>query len=231
MKKKILFATVATLSVVAGGTLSASAAPVTSQNSTKATIGFNTHQTPDGGTNGTLDLLYAPTAWDFGTSNTPSNSIQTYNQVNNANSSFLVIRDNTGAATGGATVGSWTLKASANQLTSTTSPGEKLSTASKYKMNLTGKGYTDSANESAPTDLNTTGALPTGTTVTSTAASPLSLPTDGSSVTIASRNQVSTGVEYPTVELTDIQLEVPGGAAEGGHTYAGTITWDLVSAP
>ncbi len=230
MNKKKLTAALLGTAMIGGLLVQAipAAATVVSQGTTDGSIGFTGH-TPLPLPNDELDLIWYPTAFEFGNSNANTTAAKTYSATNGA-TKYLVVRDNREAiVAGGGTLGTatdtgeWKLTAEATALAdgATTLTGASYSfTSNALKSYVSASGQDTEVPESA-------GAITATSPGPATVPTNISIPADGStSVEIMKTTATATDGKY-AAELNNIQLKVPANTSQDGKQYAGTITWSL----
>ncbi|MEO1771564.1 WxL domain-containing protein [Candidatus Enterococcus ferrettii] len=205
----------------------AAAAPV-GGGSTGGGVGFTGH-TPTPLPNNELDLIWYPTAFEFGNSNANTTAAKTYNATNGA-TKYLVVRDNRAAiVAGGGTLatagdtGEWKLTAKATALvdgTETLTGASYSFTGNALKSYVSASGQDDEVPESA-------GAITTASPGPAAVPTNISIPADAATeVEIMKTTAAATDGKY-AAELNNIQLKVPANTSKDGKQYAGTIAWSL----
>lgn len=216
MNKKKLVAGLLTSASVLGICLSGGTAfadNVTDQD-TQVGIGFGEHIT-GGPEDGELQIAWLPKEFNFGSGKTPDASLAVDYDVTGGAKKYVVVSDERP----GVGVEKWELTAKLGDLKTTT--GNKLAGAT---INFAGamKGYAGNKAPEDPASViapgSRTATVPTGT---------ISL-AQGATGTLVMEDTVGTSYKGKTaLEMTNIKLNVPGGAALDNQTYTGTVTWSL----
>lgn len=198
-------------------------AAVVSNGSTDGSIGF-TGSTINPSPNGDLDLLWYPTAFDFGSANQASTAAQTYTATNGS-TKYAIVRDNRVGNSVASSPNEWKLMAQATTLVDgadTLTGASYEFTGNVLKSYVSASGMDTEVPESAGAISNT---LPVGHTAAVTTN--VSLPADGTTdVEIMRADDATVDGKY-VAELNAISLKVPASTSKEGNQYVGSVNWTL----
>lgn len=161
-----------------------------------------------------LTLLYVPRAFDFGTKNNVTDT--NFAAVNDTGKFFLALKDDRDILDEGEG-NQWELKGAFSQLINESS-GASINASVSFNAE-------DVRDYRGSSDPSTEGAL--GETAAGVTGSTVSLPADGTEVSILKADNAGKG--QWAAKVADVQLNVLT-AAEAGTQYTGTITWTLSDA-
>ncbi|MGG5333463.1 WxL domain-containing protein [Enterococcus sp. AZ163] len=228
-KKKLATALLGT--AMMGGLLvqamPAAAAPV-SGGSTGGSVGFTGH-TPPTPNGGDLDLLWYPTAFEFGNSNTHTTAAKTYTATNGATKYAVVKDERIANGTTVPTDNGWKLTAAAKKLeagTDVLTNAEYSFTGNVLKEYVSASGQDTEVPES-------TGAIvpfsPAPTEVSVAGTTSVTLKASGLSTdTVTMMESTDPGIDGKfALEMNAISLKVPANTSKDGKQYAGKIDWVL----
>lgn len=228
-KKKLTAALLGTAMI--GGLLvqamPADAAQV-SGGTTKGSVGFTGH-TPPAPNGGDLDLLWYPTAFEFGNSNTNTTAAKTYTATNGATKYAVVKDERIANGTNDPTDNGWKLTAAAKELkdgTDVLTNAEYSFTGNALKEYKSASGQNTEVPES-------TGAIvpfsPAPTEVSVAGTTSVTLKASGLSAdTVTMMESTDPGVDGKfALEMNAISLKVPANTSKDGKQYTGDIDWVL----
>ena len=213
MKKKVLaglLTSASLLGVCLTGGVSTYAAAIDDLD-TEVGIGFTGHQP---GQPGPLEIKWAPSDFDFGSANTVNTAASQFSEESGS-TKYLVVGDTRGGATD-----EWKVTAQLSNLMS----GTAQLAGAELSFNADMKGYQGTAAPEAPGSII---AAPAGVTATLNAS--VDLQQGAAAIDVFRDGTAGTGTYqgYSAMEMSDIELDVPGNVAKSGKHYTGTLTWSL----
>lgn len=218
MKKKIVNGLISMISIVGIGLSGIGAAATQVDNAnTDVGIGFTAHG--PGEKDGPLQIQWAPLALDFATANNVNTVAQSFSEKNNTNR-YVVVND----ARVSAPTNEWKLSAGLDDLTSPTA-GVSALTGAKLEFNAAVQGYTGTAAPEAPGSI----VSVAGQTAI-LASSAVAIPADSTQAPTAIMEDKGVAGAFTgatAMEMSNIELAVPGGIAQPGEQYSATIVWSL----
>lgn len=214
MKKKLfasLLASATLLSIFAAG-IGANASVKDSED-TEVGIGFSGHIEPPG--TDPLTLKWAPQNLDFGSANAVNAAAAVFNEESGAKK-YVVVSDGRPDTVGD----KWELTAQLSDLKA----GSAQLTGATLEYSATKKGYQGTAAPEVagsiiPATAAHTATVVASSTLTQGAAAVKVMDDDGGST--------SSYKGDTAMEMDNIKLNVPGGVAQSGKQYTGTVTWSL----
>lgn len=210
-KKKLVAGLLASASVLgvclSGGT--AFAAHVQDEDTTVG-IGFGEHINPPGGD---LQIQWLPRELNFGSGHKPD-AAQSIDYVAEGNAKKYVVVSDARADDVGQ---QWTLTGKLSEL----KDGGNALKGATLKFNSTLMGYTGNK---APEDA---GSVIAVTGQTATVQNGVLQAGDAATSVMEDNTGTSSFKGKSALEMSDIKLSVPGGAALENKTYTGTVTWSL----
>ncbi|MDR0920766.1 MAG: WxL domain-containing protein [Lactobacillales bacterium] len=235
MKKRVIGATLASLTF--GGLLFATSTSATevSHGETDVQIGFleDDHHPEDPGDDGQLQLTWAPNLFDFKMNNAlpTTTGQQTYTEqvfTGQGKNAYVVVRDDRPESQ--SATRSWKLKAILGDLIDPN--GKKLADA-KINLQHNIKGYVHNfptVPDQGPTVQPANVLTYSGTAIVLPTPQGTQLPADGtSSVELMKTTDSTEGRQSNALEMNSILMTVPADSitANGHTTYTSKITWSL----
>lgn len=216
-KKKLVAGLLASASVLGVCLSGGTALAAVHEEETTVGIGFGEHK-PGGPEGEDLQIAWLPKAFDFGSGHTPDASGSQDYDATGAAKKYVVISD--ARAEGGSD--KWELSAGLSELK--TADGNVLTSAT-LGFDATMMGYSSNkAPESDPSPVIAPGAR---TATTPLASVSLTQKAAATKVLVDNGSGVSSYKGLTALEMTNIKLTVPGGAALDNKTYTGKVTWSL----
>lgn len=183
-------------------------------------IGFTGHH--PGPNPGSLEISWAPDSFDFGSSNTVNTTAATFTEKSGVAKKYVVIKDERGNPVG---TEEWKVTAKLSSLTTAAVGGDQL-TGAELTFDAVKQGYSGTGNPESG------GAIiaPTGSATVKGAS--FTLQQGATAIDVMEDGASGTGTYqgYSAMEMTDIELSVPGNVAKSGKQYSGTVTWTLADA-
>ncbi|MDT2661647.1 WxL domain-containing protein [Enterococcus hulanensis] len=196
---------------------------------TGGSVGFTGH-TPPTTPNGELDLIWYPTAFEFGNANTNTTAAKTYNATNGA-TKYAIVRDNRDAAASGTPTltdtDEWKLTAKASTLVD---GGDTLTGASYSFTGNALKTYVSASGQDTevPESAGAIVAPGAGAIAAVDVHTSVNLPADNTTEVNVMETKSLAAIDGKfAAELNNIQLKVPANISKDGKQYAGTVTWSL----
>lgn len=181
---------------------------------TEVGIGFSGHDVPPG--TGDLQMKWAPIGFDFGSANEINATLEVFKE-DTGTKKYVVVSDDRADATRQ----NWSLTASMSELKS----GTIQLTGATLSFDTAKQAYQGTARPEVPGSI--IPATPQHTAEVS--PSPQELKQGDTGVVLMKDNGSGTKSYkgMTALEMSDIELSVPGGVARNGRHYTGKLTWSL----